>query len=186
MHRLCSTIFLFFIFSYCLISQNETKILLIETLATVSSEKAVLKLLPLVKKDFQLKKEIPMGKPIKQNYKISSNFGKRFHPIDKVTKFHSGIDLVSEYASTIHATADGVIIFAGKKGGYGKCVIIEHKYGFKTVYAHLDIYYAKQGRTVEKGDVIGFLGSTGKSSGNHLHYEIEKNGKKINPLHFLK
>jgi len=122
----------------------------------------------------------PKNKPI-----ITSYFGLRYHPIDRETKGHAGIDFISSFATSIHSTAKGKVTFAGIKGGYGKCVIIEHKYGFETIYGHLTGYYVKVGQEVNKGKIIGFLGSTGKSTGAHLHYEIRKNGSAINPLPFL-
>ncbi|MDR2954628.1 MAG: M23 family metallopeptidase [Prevotella sp.] len=129
-----------------------------------------------------------MGSPIdkKDDPVITSYFGNRYHPKDKVYKLHSGIDLKSEYATIIRAMADGIVTFAGNAGGYGKCVIVGHKYGYSTLYGHLTVYYTKMNKNVKKGDAIGFLGSTGKSTGNHLHYEIIKNKVKINPLDFYK
>lgn len=130
---------------------------------------------------------IPSIHPIqaKNQPRISSYYGYRTHPIDSVRQFHAGIDIVAEYATTIHATATGKVVFAGYKGGYGKTIIIEHNYGFKTVYAHLTEFYTEAGKEVEKGQIIGFLGNTGKSTGSHLHYEIIKNGIAINPFQFI-
>ena len=95
--------------------------------------------------------------------------------------FHSGIDMAVELAAPVHATASGTVVFAGRKGGYGRCVIIRHSYGFETLYAHLAAYYTTEGKKLGKGAVIGFVGSTGRSTGYHLHYEIRKNGRTIKP-----
>jgi murein DD-endopeptidase MepM/ murein hydrolase activator NlpD len=144
-------------------------------------------ILDIIKSRPDIFKHIPGIHPIaeKNNPRVSSPYGKRFHPVDKVYKFHSGIDFTAEYATTVHATGEGKVIFAGVKGGYGKCVIIQHTMGFKTLYAHLTEYYTGKGKIVRKGDIIGFLGNTGKSTGAHLHYEIIKNGYAINPERFL-
>jgi murein DD-endopeptidase MepM/ murein hydrolase activator NlpD len=145
------------------------------------------KIMDIIKSQPEIFKHIPSIHPIagKNNPKISSKFGYRGHPIDNKYKFHSGIDFTAEYATTIHAAAEGKVIFAGTKGGYGKCVIIQHTMGFKTLYGHLTEYYTMKGKVVKKGDIIGFLGNTGKSTGAHLHYEIFKNGQRIDPYKFL-
>ncbi|MFV0468630.1 MAG: M23 family metallopeptidase [Dysgonomonas sp.] len=141
----------------------------------------------IIKRQPGLYKHIPSIHPIagKNNPKISSFFGTRFHPVDKVYRYHTGIDFTAEFATTIHVTATGKVIYAGIKGGYGKCVIVQHTMGFKTLYAHMTECYTEKGKIVNKGDIIGFLGSTGKSTGAHLHYEILKNGIPINPYNFL-
>lgn len=128
---------------------------------------------------------VPSLCPIREKYRISDYYGYREHPILKKRLFHSGIDLAAEYAAAIHTTAAGTVTHAGALAGYGKTVIVRHKYGFITQYSHLTYIYTKSGQAVNKGDVIGFVGSTGQSTGNHLHYEVTKNGKKINPLNFM-
>lgn len=141
----------------------------------------------IIVKDEKIFKYIPSIHPIanKNNPRISSPFGVRFHPIDKRNKMHTGIDFVAEFATSIHATAEGKVIFAGVRGSYGKCVIVEHKYGFRTIYAHMTDCYATDGQHVEKGKIIGFLGNTGKSTGAHLHYEVKKDSRAIDPKPFL-
>lgn len=128
---------------------------------------------------------IPLGNPIKEENHISSRYGYRKHPISKKKKLHAGIDLVAEYASIVYATAKGKVTLANYKGGYGKMVIISHRYGFETRYAHLTHIYTTEGAEVEKGAPIGFVGSTGNSTGNHLHYEIRKNNIAIDPFSFI-
>lgn len=129
---------------------------------------------------------IPHKHPLgTQPYRLASSFGYRLHPIDKIRKLHAGVDFASEYANKVYATAKGEVIFSGVKSGYGKLVIIKHKYGFETYYAHLTYLYSKVGELVKSGSVVGFVGSTGQSTGNHLHYEIRKNGHPINPTPFL-
>lgn len=130
--------------------------------------------------------KIPCIRPInpenKQN--ITSTYGFRFHPIDQKTEKHHGIDIAASMATTVHATAPGTVkklIFSHK--GYGNHIILEHAYGYESKYAHLSIIMVlKVGQQVKLGQIIGFVGSTGKSTGNHLHYEIIKNNKSIDPL----
>lgn len=124
---------------------------------------------------------IPLRPPVFQPYRISSSYGWRVDPITRKYRFHSGIDLAAELASTVHATADGKVIYAGRNGGYGKCIIIRHSYGFVSLYGHLSAYYVLEGEKVKAGKVIGFVGSSGRSTGNHLHYEVRKNNKPIKP-----
>lgn len=173
----------------CLLFAQSKREQLIEDILTTSKDlNDIHKIIPILEKYPSIIKYVPLGSPVKKkdNPVLTSYFGNRYHPKDKEYKLHSGIDLQSEYATVIYAAADGRVIFAGRNGGYGKCVIIEHKYGYSTLYGHLTIYYTKKGNKIKKGDAIGFLGSTGKSTGNHLHYEIIKNKVKINPLDFYR
>lgn len=118
------------------------------------------------------------------NYRISSPFGYRKHPISGKRSFHTGVDIAVELATPVFAAADGTVTFASLKGGYGRCIIIKHKYGYTTLYAHLIAYYTRKGNHVRQGEPIGFAGSTGNSTGNHLHYEVRKNGKPIIPIYY--
>lgn len=132
---------------------------------------------------------IPTICPIKESRlkKYSSLYGNRYHPIDKKMKFHYGVDISADYGTPIHATATGKVIKMNvSNDGYGNQIEIEHKYGFITKYAHMNPVIVKTGEYIKKGDVIGFVGSTGKSTASHLHYEVIKNGKKIDPLPFCK
>ncbi len=181
-------LFIFILIHSILFAQKDREQLIENILTASNNYNDIHSIIPILKKYPSIIKYVPLGYPIKKKDKpiITSYFGNRLHPRDKVYKLHSGIDLRSEYATIIYATADGKVLFAGKNGGYGKCVIIEHKFGYSTLYGHLTIYYTKKGKIIKKGDAIGFLGSTGKSTGNHLHYEIIKNTIKINPLDFYK
>tara|TARA_R110002051_G_C8736089_1_gene498448 strand:+ start:1359 stop:1877 length:519 start_codon:yes stop_codon:yes gene_type:complete len=127
---------------------------------------------------------IPFGSPL-DSLTISSDFGIRIHPISKRKKFHEGLDLKGCYRDTVFSTAAGVIIEARRKGGYGKCVIINHNNGYQTVYAHLSKILVKKGQHVTDTTPIGKVGNTGYSTGCHLHYEIIKEGEKINPEDFI-
>jgi len=130
---------------------------------------------------------IPNGPPVP--YKgITGKFGMRIHPILKRKEFHRGIDLRAPYKTPVYAPADGVVEFAGyhKKSGFGVLLIINHNYGFKTLYGHLYKCKVKTGDFVKKGDVIAYTGSSGLSSGPHLHYEVRYLQIPLNPIKFIK
>ena len=116
---------------------------------------------------------------------ISSYFGYRPDPIYKIGKFHEGIDFSTNLNAEVYATGDGVADVEKMHWGYGNVVTIDHGYGYKTVYAHLNGFAVKKGQKVKRGQLIGYAGTTGKSTGVHLHYELRKNDKPINPIHFF-
>ena len=131
-------------------------------------------------------KHIPNGPPIFGRLRITSRYGYRYHPIIRRRKFHAGIDLGARYGQPVVATANGIIEYAGWKSGYGKTVIIQHNFGFKTVYAHLSAIKVRVGQYVRKGQIIGRAGSTGRSTGTHVHYEVRYLQRPINPIYFIK
>ncbi|MBT0652728.1 M23 family metallopeptidase [Geomobilimonas luticola] len=116
---------------------------------------------------------------------VSSGFGMREHPLYGGRKFHTGIDITLSKGTPLHATADGVVSFAGRNAGNGNIVVIEHGYGFSSVYAHNSKNLARPGQTVKRGEVIAHSGSTGASTGPHVHYEVWKNGQSVNPKPFI-
>lgn len=175
-------LFLFILKSYSIDKEKKIQAILVQS----KSYEDIEPIINIIKKYPSIYNFLPIGKPIKDNYRISSNFGNRYHPIDKKNKFHSGVDLATDYATKIIATGEGTVVFAGYRGGYGKCVIIDHLYNYQTIYAHMTLYYTKKNKKIKKGQVIGFVGSTGKSTGNHLHYEIKKDNKPINPIQWMK
>ncbi len=129
-------------------------------------------------------KRIPSIRPVAGG--VVSGFGNRIHPINKVRHVHTGIDFMAKTGTPVVATADGEVVVSGIKGnGYGIHVDINHGYGYLTKYAHLSKVSVNVGQKVKRGDVIGYTGNTGLSKGPHLHYEIEKNGQKINPIDFF-
>ena len=128
---------------------------------------------------------IPNGKFLDYR-RISSKFGYRVHPVTKKRDFHAGLDLPAKHGTPIYAPADGIVEYAKKKGAYGKFLLIGHNYGFKTAYGHLSKYAVKYGDYVSKGDVIAYIGSTGRSTGPHLHYELRYLNKWLNPYPFMK
>lgn len=130
-------------------------------------------------------RNIPFGRPL-QNTSISSRFGKRKDPVNGKSGFHTGIDFRGQRGDKVYATADGVVKKAFKNGGYGNYVTIDHGNGYTTSFAHLDRYLVKRGERVSRGQIIGLVGNTGRSTGPHLHYEICLDKKPINPYQFMK
>lgn len=116
---------------------------------------------------------------------ISSFFGYRPDPIYNIAKFHSGIDFSTNLNAEIYATGDGVVDIDKTQWGYGNMVTIDHGYGYKSMYAHLNRFAVRKGQKVKRGQLIGYAGSTGKSTGIHLHYELRKDDVPIDPIHFF-
>lgn len=116
---------------------------------------------------------------------VVSPFGRRIHPIYKIEHFHTGIDIANQKGTPIFATANGIVKFVGWQEGYGKVVVIQHDYGYVTVYGHLSSIKVKTGQKVVRGEIIGLMGDTGTATGPHLHYEVWKDNKLCNPVKFL-
>ena len=130
---------------------------------------------------------IPSINPLnpKNNIRFSSTFGKRFHPVDKKQKAHLGLDIAAKTGTPVHAAANGIMTLSKySEFGLGNHIIIRHKFGFVTKYGHMYRLLAKENDRIKRGDIIGFVGSTGKSTGDHLHYEVLKNSKHIDPYPF--
>lgn len=119
--------------------------------------------------------------------RTSSGWGWRIHPLYKIRQMHTGQDFAAPLGTEVYATADGMIekVESSKYSGYGNCVVINHGFGYRTRYAHLSDFNCRLGQKVKRGNVIGYVGSTGFSTGPHLHYEVEKNGEKVNPVNFF-
>lgn len=129
---------------------------------------------------------LPLGAPLAVPYRETSGFGYRSDPFKRTTAFHEGADLAAFYGATITSTAPGKVSFAGTRGGYGRVVEIDHGNGFKTRYAHLNSIAVKAGQEVAIGQKVGTMGSTGRSTGPHLHYEVYYRGKSYDPIKFLR
>lgn len=127
----------------------------------------------------------PIGKD--QKYRVASGYGRRKHPVLGIWKLHTGVDYACKKGTPIRATGDGVVKRIGKSccKGYGNYVDLDHGFGLKTKYGHMSKVLVKRGQKIKRGDIIGEVGSTGTSTGNHLHYEVIKNGRKINPVLFV-
>lgn len=144
-------------------------------------------IIELTKDKNKMLSSIPAIQPLsnKDLSRMASGFGYRIDPIYKTRKFHAGMDFSAKTGTPIYATGDGKVFKVSKsKRGYGNHVVIDHGYGYKTLYAHMSKTAVKRNQKVSRGDVIGFVGNTGKSVAPHLHYEVHKDGKKINPVNF--
>ena len=131
-----------------------------------------------------LMKSLPLSVPL-DYYQLESRFGPRHDPFNHRLSFHTGIDLSAPYMSPVHATAAGIVTYAGYRSDYGKVVEIDHGNGIATVYAHLHRYIVSVGQTVAEHEQIGFLGSSGRSSGPHVHYEVLVNNQPQDPEKFI-
>lgn len=142
----------------------------------------------LVKNKEELLARTPAIQPVsnKDLNRIASGYGYRIDPVYKTTKFHAGLDFSAPQGTPIYATADGTVSTSGNTGnGYGNHVIINHGYGYETLYGHMVRVKSRVGQAVKRGEVIGWVGSTGKSTGPHCHYEVHKNGEKIDPIYYF-
>lgn len=139
----------------------------------------------LLKDKEKMMSHIPAIQPVANEKlkKMVSGYGWRIDPHYKTRKMHTGMDFTAATGTDVYATGDGKVVETQmNKWGYGLCVVIDHGYGYKTRYAHLSKILVKEGQKVKRGELIGLVGSTGKSTGPHLHYEVEKNGEKVNPI----
>ena len=130
---------------------------------------------------------IPAIMPVakKDLSRVASGFGMRLHPILKIRKMHTGMDFTAPTGTPIYATGDGVVEDAeSTRGGYGKHVVVDHGYGYQTLYGHMSKIDVRTGQKIKRGDILGYVGSTGRSTAPHLHYEVIKDGNKINPINF--
>lgn len=142
-------------------------------------------LLKLAKEKEKLLACIPAIQPVRNAdlKRRISGFGFRIDPIYKTKQMHTGMDFTADKGTEVYVTGDGYVEeIERKKWGYGNCIIVNHGYGYKTRYAHLSAFKVKKGQKLKRGELIGLIGSTGKSTGPHLHYEVEVNGKKVNPI----
>ena len=130
---------------------------------------------------------IPAIQPIAKNgaSQLVSGFGFRIHPIYKVTQMHTGLDFSAPQGTPIYAAGDGIVKRADVFAGYGNCVEINHGYGYVTLYGHMKKFAVRFGQKVKRGELIGYVGSTGMSVAPHLHYEVIKNGEKVNPIYYF-
>ena len=129
--------------------------------------------------------KLPLALPLHSDFRFTSGFGYRHDPKGRGTRNHAGVDLAGPRGTPIYATADGVVVAAGPESGYGNVVRIQHDFGFETVYAHQSKIRVRVGQQVSRGVQIGDMGSTGRSTGSHLHYEVRVNGAPVNPMTYL-
>ncbi len=125
----------------------------------------------------------PSGWPV--SGRITSSFGLRRSPTGRGTEFHTGVDIAAPHGATIRATGAGRVVSAGWQGGYGRTVVIDHGYGYRTLYAHASRLTVGTGERVSRGTVVGYVGTTGRTTGPHVHYEVFYRGENVNPTPFL-
>jgi murein DD-endopeptidase MepM/ murein hydrolase activator NlpD len=153
----------------------------------VIQSKSLDEIAKLAKDKNKLLAAIPAIQPVKNEdlRQMASGFGYRSDPFTKIRKFHAGMDFSARTGTPIYATGDGVVSAADNKmSGYGNRVVINHGFGYQTLYGHMSKFAVRAGQKVKRGDVIGYVGSTGRSEAPHLHYEVHKNGEVVNPLNF--
>jgi murein DD-endopeptidase MepM/ murein hydrolase activator NlpD len=117
---------------------------------------------------------------------ITDSFGERLDPFSGEGAFHTGVDVASDYGAPVHATADGVVTYADTHAGYGRLVVVDHGFGITTWYAHLSAFSAVVGARVKRGEVVGYTGISGRTTGPHVHYEVRMNNAPVNPWRYMK
>ena len=142
----------------------------------------------LAKNKEKLASSIPAIQPLANNdlRRIGSYFGYRTDPFYKVPKFHAGIDFTASSGTPIHATGDGMVVKVERaRGGYGNSIVIDHGFSYQTLYAHMSKIIVQRGQIVKRGQLVGLVGNTGKSTAPHVHYEVYKNGKPVDPINYF-
>ena len=152
----------------------------------VVQSKSLDKIVELAKEKEALLKAMPAIQPVenKDLKRMASGYGMRMHPILKYRRMHTGMDFSAPRGTPVYATGDAVVKKASRGGGYGNLIILDHGFGYETYYAHLKKFDVRRGEHVERGEIIGYVGTTGLSTAPHLHYEVHKDGKVVNPINF--
>ena len=166
---------------------NTTKRVDVLSKRLVIQSKSLDEILKLAKEKSKLLAAIPAIQPVRNENlrRVASGFGYRSDPFTKIRKFHEGMDFSAKTGTPIFATGDGVVARADNSAsGFGNHIVIRHGFGYETLYGHLSKYKSRVGQRVNRGDIIGYVGSTGRSQAPHLHYEVHKNGEVVNPLNF--
>jgi murein DD-endopeptidase MepM/ murein hydrolase activator NlpD len=130
--------------------------------------------------------KVPLGLPLKTSFRFTSGFGVRSDPINGSARMHEGQDLAGDYGDPVYATADGTVTYAGWENGYGRLIKITHAFGIETRYGHLSQIGVNVGQKVSRGEKIGDMGNSGRSTGTHLHYEVRLSGTAVNPMTFIR
>ncbi|MEN8776017.1 MAG: M23 family metallopeptidase [Polaribacter sp.] len=152
----------------------------------VVQSKSLDEIVALAKEKEKMLASIPAILPVKLEdlTRMASGYKWRMHPILKIRKFHKGMDFTAPLGTPIYASGNGKVIRSGRSATYGKVVYIDHGYGYKTIYAHMSKIKARRWQKVKRGDLIGYVGNTGRSVSAHLHYEVHKNNRTLNPINF--
>jgi murein DD-endopeptidase MepM/ murein hydrolase activator NlpD len=153
----------------------------------IQQSKSYQEIMKLAKKQDQFLAGLPAIQPVdnKDLKRMASGFGYRIHPIYRVARMHTGLDFTAPIGTEIYATGDGVVKSPDGGSGYGLHIVIDHGFGYQTLYAHMSRMAVRPGTKVKRGQIIGYVGNTGVSSGPHLHYEVIKNGEKVNPAYYF-
>ncbi len=148
--------------------------------------KSLDEIVSLVKEKEKMLRSIPAIQPVKlqEVTRVSSGFGMRMHPMLKTWRMHNGIDFTAPRGTPIYASGNGKVVRANRSSSFGNVVYLEHGYGYKTVYAHMQKIKVRKGQKVKRGDLLGWVGNTGRSEAPHLHYEVHKNGRPVNPIYY--
>jgi len=173
-------------FDNSMMIKNLTKEVDILSKQLVVQSKSLDEIVKLAKEKEKMLASIPAILPVKQQEltRMASGYKMRFHPILKIMKFHKGMDFTAPVGTPIYASGNGKVIRANRSATYGKVIYIDHGYGYKTIYAHMSKLKARKGQKVKRGDLIGYVGNTGRSVTAHLHYEVHKNDRALNPINF--
>ena len=151
----------------------------------VVQSKSLDEIVSLAKEKKEMLAAIPAIIPIKKgDFYVASGYKMRMHPILKINKFHKGMDFTAPKGTPIYASGDGVVSLAQRSSTFGKVIFIDHGYGYRTIYAHMSKMAVKRRTKVKRGDLIGYVGNTGLSVAPHLHYEVHKDGRAVNPINF--
>ncbi len=152
----------------------------------VVQSKSLDKIVELAKEKEALLEAMPAIQPVenKDLKRMASGYGMRMHPILKYRKMHTGMDFSAPRGTPVYATGDAVVQKASRGGGFGNLIILDHGFGYETYYAHLRKFNVRKGEHVERGEIIGYVGTSGLSTAPHLHYEVHKDGKVVNPINF--
>ena len=166
--------------------KNVTKELDVLSKQVVVQSKSLDEIVALAKEREKMLASIPAIQPVKNEdlTRMASGFGMRLHPILKSWRMHNGMDFTAPSGTPIFASGKGKVKRAERSPTFGNVVYIEHGYGYKTVYAHMSKIVARKGQKVNRGDLIGYVGNTGRSSAPHLHYEVHKNNRPVNPIYY--
>ena len=152
----------------------------------VVQSKSLDEIVKLAKAKEMMLASIPAIQPVKNEdlTRMASGYGMRMHPILKSWKMHNGMDFTAPTGTPIYASGNGKVVRAERSSTFGNVVYIEHGYGYKTIYAHMNKIATRKGQRVKRGDLIGYVGNTGRSAAPHLHYEVHKNGRPVNPIYY--
>jgi len=166
--------------------KSTTKNLDVLSKQMVVQSKSLDEIVDLAKEKEKMLASIPAIQPVKNTdlSRMASGFGMRLHPILKSWRMHNGMDFTAPTGTPIFASGNGKVIKATRSSTYGKVIYIDHGYGYKTIYAHMSKTVARKGQKVKRGDLIGYVGNTGRSAGPHLHYEVHKNDRPVNPIYY--